>query len=227
MLYLEKLILHNFKSFRNTTISFSGGFNCIVGPNGSGKSNVCDSLLFAFGEGSLRRMRVTSAAQLVSDLGAPKKDLQGKKTSVSIVLNGDSEVTVTRIIKPNGKISHRLNGKRMTRQEISDYLRANNCMISDTNTITQGEIVRLLSLNAKEKRGLIDIAAGIKEFDDKREASEKELEKVEQKITETKSLLGERLGFLEELKKEKEAAEKYSAMSSKAKQINYTILEVR
>lgn len=227
MLYLEKLILHNFKSFRNTTISFSGGFNCIVGPNGSGKSNVCDSLLFAFGEGSLRRMRVTSAAQLVSDLGTPRKELPGKKTSVSIVLKGDSEVTVTRIIKPNGKISHRLNGKRMTRQEISDYLRANNCMISDTNTITQGEIVRLLSLNAKEKRGLIDIAAGIKEFDDKKEASEKELEKVEEKITETKSLLGERLGFLEELKKEKEAAEKYSAMASKAKQINYTILYKR
>ncbi|MEM0154469.1 MAG: chromosome segregation SMC family protein [Methanothrix sp.] len=227
MLYLEKLILHNFKSFKNATISFSNGFNCIVGPNGSGKSNVCDSLLFAFGEGSLRRMRATSAAQLVSDLGVSKKDQHGRKTSVSIILKGDNEVTVTRIIKPNGKISHRLNGKRMTRQEISDYLRANNCMISDTNTITQGEIVRLLSLNAKEKRGLIDIAAGIKEFDDKKEASERELEKVEEKITATKSLLGERLGFLEELKKEKEAAEKYSAMSARAKSINYTILYKR
>ena len=59
MLYLDSIILHNFKSFRHANIKFGKGFNCIVGPNGSGKSNICDSLLFALGESSLRRMRLT------------------------------------------------------------------------------------------------------------------------------------------------------------------------
>jgi chromosome segregation protein len=115
----------------------------------------------------------------------------------------------------------------MTRQEVLDYLRSNNCMVSDTNTITQGEIVKILNLNPKERRELIDIASGIKEFDDKKEASQKELQAVEEKITSTKVLLNERLGFLDELKKEKEAAEKYAAASSRARMANYTILYKR
>jgi chromosome segregation protein len=227
MLYLDKLIIHNFKSFRNATVRFSRGFNCIVGPNGSGKSNICDSMLFALGEGSLRRMRATATSQLVSEVGTPKKDKEGRKAYVSMVFGGDSEVTLTRIIKPNGKIAYRLNGNRMTRQEVLDYLRSNNCMVSDTNTITQGEIVKILNLNPKERRELIDIASGIKEFDDKKEASQKELQAVEEKITSTKVLLNERLGFLDELKKEKEAAEKYAAASSRARMANYTILYKR
>ena len=226
MLYLNKLIIHNFKSFRNATIKFSGGFNCIVGPNGSGKSNICDSLLFVLGESSLRRIRATSTAQLVSEVKVPKRG-EGRRAYVSLVLGGDEEVTVTRMIKPNGKIAYRLNGKHMTRQEITDYLRTNNCMISDTNTITQGEIVKILNLNPKERRELIDIASGIKEFEDKKQASQKELDTVEEKITNTKVMLGERLGFLEELKKEKDAAEKYSKASQLMKQTNYTILYKR
>ncbi|MCL5680294.1 MAG: chromosome segregation protein SMC [Candidatus Marsarchaeota archaeon] len=224
MLYLDKLIIHNFKSFRNATVRFSKGFNCIVGPNGSGKSNICDSLLFALGEGSLRRMRATSTSQLVSEVGLSRKEKEGRKAYVSMVFGGDSEVTVTRIIKPNGKIAYKLNGNRMTRQEVLDYLRSNNCMVSDTNTITQGEIVKMLEFNPKERRELIDIASGIREFDDKKEASQKELQAVEEKITNTKVLLNERLGFLDELKKEKEAAEKYAAVSSRLKSANYTIL---
>ncbi|MCL4404446.1 chromosome segregation protein SMC, partial [Candidatus Marsarchaeota archaeon] len=58
----------------------------------------------------------------------------------------------------------------------------------------------------------------------KKNASQKELDAVEEKITNTKVMLGERLGFLEELKKEKEAAEKYSTINEMLKRTNYTIL---
>ncbi|MEM0149370.1 MAG: AAA family ATPase, partial [Candidatus Micrarchaeaceae archaeon] len=91
--------------------------------------------------------------------------------------------------------------------------------------ITQGEIVSKLDLNAKERRELIDVAAGIKEFDDKKQAALKELEKVEAKINEAHVMLNERIGFLEELRKEKEDAEKYLELSSLLKRANYTILK--
>ena len=40
----------------------------------------------------------------------------------------------------------------------------------------------MVNLNSKERRELIDVAAGIKEFNDKKETAMKELSKVEEKI---------------------------------------------
>ena len=227
MLYLDRVSLHNFKSFRSATIRFSKGFNCIVGPNGSGKSNICDSILFAFGENSLRRIRVTNSTQLINDAAKPNPDDGIKKAWVSVKMSGDSEVEIVRHIKSNNKVGYRLNGKHATRQEVIDMLHANRGGIEITNTITQGEIIRILNLNMKERRGLIDVAAGIREFDEKKEASMKELEKVEEKINGSKIMLNERMGFLKELEKEKADAERYIEMTSTLKRVNYTMLKLR
>ncbi len=222
MLRIDRVVIHNFKSFRHASIGFSDGFNCIAGPNGSGKSNVCDSLLFALGEQSLRRMRVSTAAQLVNDSGS-KSD---KHTYVKVSFDGDRQMEVSREIR-NGNIVYRLDGKAITRQEMVDTLRDNHCDINETNTITQGETARLLSLNPKERRELIDIAAGIREFDIKKEEAKKELEKVEGKMGNAQVLLNERAGFLEELEKEKVQAELYTSTQGMLRNMNYTLLKLR
>jgi chromosome segregation protein len=227
MLRLDTVILHNFKSFRHANIRFSKGFNCIVGPNGSGKSNICDSLLFALGESSLKRMRLSSFPQVINSHAKPKKEDNVKRAYVKLTFKGDEPLEIARVVKSNNKVSYRLNDRRVTRQDMMDVLRANRCEINETNTITQGEIGTLLSLNARERRELIDVAAGIKEFDDKKSASLKELEKVEGKIGKAGVMLNERKGFLSELEKEKKDAEKYIALTSSIKDMTYTILKRR
>ena len=224
MQYIDKIIIHNFKSFKHANIKFSKGFTCIAGPNGSGKSNICDALLFALGETSLKRMRVNSATHLISDF-APKND-EGLRTYVKIFFSGDTELEVLRAIRSD-KVIYKVNGKRVKRQDMIGTLRENGCDVNYTNTITQGEISQLLELNPKERRELIDIASGIKEFDIKKSDAIKELEKVENKIANARILYNERYGFLEELKKEKEQAERYINLSNTVKCINYTLLKLR
>ena len=224
MQYIDKIIIHNFKSFKHANIKFSNGFTCIAGPNGSGKSNICDALLFALGETSLKRMRVNSAAHLISDF-APKND-EGLRTYVKIFFSGNTELEVLRAIRAD-KVIYKVNGKRVKRQDMIGILRENGCDVNYTNTITQGEISQLLELNPKERRELIDIASGIKEFDIKKSDAIKELEKVESKIANARILYNERYGFLEELKKEKEQAERYLNLSNTVKRINYTLLKLR
>ncbi|MGC8687115.1 MAG: AAA family ATPase [Candidatus Micrarchaeia archaeon] len=225
MLYFDTLVLHNFKSFKHANIKFTKGFNCIIGSNGSGKSSICDSLLFALGENSLRRFNVSSFPQLINSGAKPRPEDGVKRAYVKLTLSGDEQYEIMRIIKSNNKIAYRLNGRHATKQEVVDLLRYHHSEINDTNVITQGEIISMLSLNPKERRQLIDVAAGIKEFDDKKEAALKELEKVNEKINEANIMLNERLGFLEELKKEKEDAEKYLEYSSLVKRANYTLLK--
>jgi len=226
MAFIEELVLHNFKSFKKADIKFEKGFTCIVGPNGSGKSNVCDALLFALGESSLKRMRASSASQLLNN--SVRKTNEGKAyVKTTFRLDDNKTLEVERFIKSDGKVLYKLNGKHTTRQEIIEELRAIKSEITDANTITQGEINNLLNLSGRERRGLIDIAAGIKEFDEKKDAALKDLEKVEQKINEAKIMLNERYGFMEELEKEKKDAEKYLELENIIKRSNYTILKLR
>ena len=226
MLRLESLVLNNFKSFRHARINFSSGFNCVVGPNGSGKSNICDSILFALGELSQKRMRVNSYLQLINNNAKPGEDGL-KKANVKLLFTGDAEIEVSKTIASNNKVKYRLNGVRSTRQEILDMLHMHKSEISEVNTIAQGEIVKFLELDSKERRELIEIAAGIKEFNDKKASSIKELEKVESKINEANIMLHERLGFLKDLEKEKNDAKEYIKLSTAVKSMNYTVLKQR
>ncbi len=228
MLYLDEVAIHNFKSFKNATIKFNKGFNCIVGPNGSGKSNICDALLFALGETSPKRMRITSSIQLINNnIKGASEDGGFKRATVKVRFSGDRDIEIIRAIRSDKKIAYRLDGKRVTRQEVIDILSGFNGNINENNTMTQGEITYLLTQSPKERREMIDVAAGIKEFNDKKDTALKELEKVEIKIRESRLLMGERSSFLEELEKDKAAAEKYLELTSSIKQMQYTILKLR
>ena len=226
MLHIDRLTLHNFKSFKHANIRFGQGFNCILGPNTSGKSNICDALLFVLGETSLRRLRIGSFAEAIN-MGAKPKEDGTKRAYVQVMLTGETPIEIARIIKSNNKIGYRLNGKRVTRQEVLDALRAYSSGISEVNTITQDEIRTLTNLNAKERRELIDVAAGIKDFEEKKKAAEAELEKVHEKIGGANNLLGERLGYLKELERQKQDAEKYIALDKLIRSSEYTIVTLR
>jgi chromosome segregation protein len=232
MLYLEELTVRNFKSFRNANIKLNKGFNCVIGPNGSGKSNICDAILFALGENSLTRLRSIddktgrkSVGLLISSM--LKGDLSSRKAMVKVKLGGDREIEIARTVRADKKVAYRLNGKRVTRKEVIEELRSVQSEISDANTITQGEISDLAKLNPKERRELIDVAAGISEFNEKKDAAIRELDRVDSKINEAKVMLGERSSFLKELENDKINAEKYTALNDGIKQMTYTRLKMR
>jgi len=223
MLYLKGMSIRGFKSIKSADLLFSKGFTCIVGPNGSGKSNICDALLFGLGENALHRLRVDKIENLINDSYRAKKG-STPKAYVKLQFDGDTSMEIIRIASADGKSAFKLNGKHMTRQEVLEVLRSYKMDANETNTITQGEITKLLELSPKERRELIEITSGIKEFEDKKKEALKELDQVNMKIGEAKIMLNERTGFLEELAKEKEAAEKYISMNDRIKALNYSVL---
>ena len=204
---MDSMIVHNFKSFKHANIKFINGFNCILGPNGSGKSNIWDALMFALGETSLKRLRVNRASELIDVRAKGKNGVS--KAYVKLIFSGDKNFEVMRVIKSSGKVAYKIDGHRARRQDVIDALRTYRCYASETNTIAQGEITYLEKLNPKGRRELIDAASGIKEFDEKRDASMKELERVEQSIREAGIELDLKRGFLSDIEQQKADAEKY------------------
>ncbi len=223
MLYIKAMTLDHFKSFRHANLLFSKGFTAIVGPNGSGKSNICDALLFCLGENSLHRLRASKLEDLITS--GEKKT--ASKAYVKLELSGEENFEIVRGLSTDGKSMYRVNGKRMTRQEAVELLEAHGFYTDERNTIAQGEVGRVIELNAKERRELIDAAAGIKEFEEKKEEALRELDKVNMKISEAQGIFQERFNFLKELEKEKQTAEAYAYMTARLRQLNYSMLIAR
>ena len=226
MLYIDSLVIDKFKSVNHAALRFSKGFNCIVGPNGSGKSTICDSLLFGLGESSSRRLRVEKYDQLIRGISSDG-DKKLKTAHVKLDFKGDANISVVRYIRSDGKTAYKLNGKNMKKNEVLTTLMKYGMKADETNTISQGEIITLGNMKSVELRELIDLASGIKEFENKKNESIKELEKVDQKINESNVAFSTQKGFLDELKADKESAEKYLSMASRLKVLNFNVLVLK
>ncbi|MBI4399152.1 chromosome segregation protein SMC [Candidatus Micrarchaeota archaeon] len=201
MVFINRIQAKGFKSFKLLDIALNKNYICLAGPNGSGKSNICDAIRFGLGESRLKTLR----AKKVSDLIMQTND----KAEILITLNGGKEQTIKRAIRRDGKTLYKLNGERMTRTNLLDALIPLGIDVGGHNIIAQGEVQRIVEMNAKQRREIIDRISGIAEFDDKRDEALSELAKVEQKISDANIVLKEREGLLTELERDKEDATKH------------------
>lgn len=201
MVYIKGLKFRGFKSFRKAEATFPRGYVCLAGPNGSGKSNVTDGIRFALGEASLKALRAKRVAELINT--------SCKFAEVTLFIDGEQQYEIRRAINSDGKTLYRINGKRSTRTLIMEELRQHGLEAGSHNIIAQGQVQKIIEMSSKERRQIIDGVSGIAEFDAKKEEALRELQKVEQKITEASIVLGEREALLTELEKEKNDALSY------------------
>lgn len=209
MVYISRLRLKNFKSFKIADLALPKTFVCFAGPNGSGKSNLCDSIRFVLGETSLRSMRAKKVSDLIH------ADAKSAEVTLIFENNEGKKEEVKRAIREDGKILYKLNGEKTTRSSIVETLKKYNLDGSGRNTIAQGEVQRIINMNGRERRGIIDTVAGISDFEEKKKEAISELQTVESRIKEANLVLGERQAFVEELGREKETAINYLEIKKK------------
>ncbi|WP_456475313.1 chromosome segregation protein SMC [Candidatus Pyrohabitans sp.] len=238
MIHITKITLRNFKSFRRVSLPIPQGFTAIVGPNGSGKSNIVDAVCFVLGRSSAKSLRAERFSDLIFNGG--KKGEPAKEAEVSLYFNNSGrelpvatrEVKITRSIDLNGNSVYRLNGKRVSRAEILDLLRYSNIRPNGHNIILQGDITRIIEMNAVERRRIIDEIAGIADYDEKKGKAMRELEKVQGNLTRAGDVFREVSAQLEKLAREREAALRHEQLSkqvrrSKALVLNSKYLEIQ
>lgn len=96
---LDRLILRNFKRFRNETLEFRDGITGILGNNGTGKSSIVQAIFFA-----LYGVQATgiSADYIVSSFAGPKDKCEVR---LDFRIGGDS-YTVLRTFKKGKTVTH-------------------------------------------------------------------------------------------------------------------------
>ncbi|MFH1520386.1 MAG: chromosome segregation SMC family protein [Candidatus Micrarchaeota archaeon] len=219
MVFISRLKLRNFKSFKAADVHLPATFICFAGPNGSGKSNLCDAIRFVMGETSLKSLRARKVTDLIHG---------GSRTAeVSLVLESDDGhgYEIRRAIREDGKIRYRINDKKTTRGSVVEALKKHNLDSSGRNTIAQGEVQRIVNMNGKERRQIIDSVAGIADFEEKKREALSELNMVETRIKDANLVMGEREAFLKELEIEKETAIKYTGAKKNLTNAKGTVLK--
>ncbi|MEK6853695.1 MAG: AAA family ATPase, partial [Nanoarchaeota archaeon] len=234
MTRISKLVLHGFKSFaKRTELLFDGNFSVVLGPNGAGKSNVLDSLCFVLGRISSKELRTERLSHLIYNGGKTKQP--ALKAEVGIFFDNsqktfpypDALVKVSRIIKPSGQSSYRINDKASTRQEILDLLALAKIDPDGHNIVLQGDIVRFVEMSAEERRQVIEEIAGISVYEEKKNKAISELAKVDDRLKEADILLSERKTHLKELKHDRDQALKYKELNDRIRSNKATFVHLQ
>ncbi len=214
-MFVSRMQLQPFKSFKAGEVVLQPGFNAIIGPNGSGKTNIVDSLLFAFGESHLRSLRVKKIRDLIFQ--------ESGVAEVTVALSDGSRVrTIKRALRKDGKIKYAIDGKRVKKYVLEEFLAQNR--IAMHNVIKQGEVQRIVEMNSKDRRQMIDFIAGVSEYEDKKKEALGELQKVQSKVSEERAIIAEKQGYLGELESDKRNAEKFLELDGERKRANATVL---
>ncbi|MGN6274459.1 MAG: chromosome segregation SMC family protein [Solirubrobacterales bacterium] len=213
-MYLRSISMKGFKSFpERTTLEFSPGVSVIVGPNGSGKSNITDAVLWALGEQSPGAIRGASMQDVISAGG--KGIGQRNAAEVEVVIdNSDgraatefSEVAVQRRLDRSGDSGYRLNGARARLADVTDVLSDTNLGREMHSVISQGRVETIVHSKPRERRLLVEEAAGLGKHRKRRRRAELKLRAARDNLDRALDVEREARARLRPLKRQAQAAE--------------------
>ena len=226
-MYLKGVEIYGFKSFgERIKIDFEGGITSIVGPNGSGKSNILDAILWVLGEQSYKNIRAKESKDIIFSGGDKKKPANSAEVSLYIdnrdkffPINEDT-AKITRKLYLNGENEYLVNDRRVRLKDINDMFMDTGVGKSAYSVIGQGKVERIISSSKKEVKEIIEEAAGVKKFQQRKNESEKKLENVSNEVEKIELVLNETGENRAKIKKQAERAMAFLELKNERDSIN-------
>ncbi len=227
---LKSLTLKGFKSFPDRTrLDFGAGVSVVVGPNGSGKSNVTDAVLWAMGEQSPLAVRGQSMQDVIFGGG---KGVQARSAAeVEIVLdNSDgtvdlpvSEISIVRRLDRSGEGEYRLNGARCRLVDVIEVLSDTGLGKETHSVISQGRVEAIVTSKPRDRRLLIEEAAGLGKHRKRRRRAQLKLERTQENLDRALDVEREARTRLRPLKRQAEAAELHERLERQMLEARYAL----
>jgi chromosome segregation ATPase len=227
---LKSLTLKGFKSFPDRTrLDFGPGVSVVVGPNGSGKSNVTDAVLWAMGEQSPLAVRGQSMQDVIFGGG---RGVQARSAAeVEIVLdNSDgtvdlplSEISISRRLDRNGEGGYRLNGARCRLSDVIEVLSDTGLGKEQHSVISQGRVEAIVTSKPRDRRLLIEEAAGLGKHRKRRRRAQLKLDRTQENLDRALDVEREARTRLRPLKRQAEAAELHERLERQLLEARWTL----
>lgn len=219
-MFLKRLELYGFKTFADrTSLEFGPGVIGIVGPNGSGKSNLADAILWCLGEQSTKSLRTNRASDMIFAGSESRRRLGVGEVSLTLD-NADgslpldfSEITVTRRVFRSGEGEYMINRVPCRLRDIHELFLDTGIGKSAYSMIGQNEVDRVLSARPEDRREILEQAAGIQRYRQRKTEAGRKLERVEGNLLRVKDILHELEAQLEPLAQQSETARQFKTLS--------------
>ena len=229
-MHLRSISMKGFKSFPSRTkLEFGTGVSVIVGPNGSGKSNITDAVLWALGEQSPLAVRGQSMKDVIF---AGAHGVQGSNAAeVEVVIdNGDgaldidfSEISIVRRLERDGEGEYRLNGARCRLVDVVEVLSDSGLGKEMHSVVSQGKVEQIVMSRPRERRLLIEEAAGLGKHRKRRRRAQLKLERTAENLSRSLDVEREARSRLRPLKRQAEAAELHERLERQTLEARYSL----
>ncbi len=216
---IKKLELQGFKSFpERTKIVFHPGITAIVGPNGTGKSNIVDGILWVLGGQRHKGLRGEKTEDIIFNGNAKKPPLGMADVSLALQ-HGEEEIQINHRVFRSGESEYRLNGKPCRLKDIQDILWKRAVAEKEYFIIEQGAVGSVLTAKPLEKRLLVEEAAGIAFYKDKKKEAQSKLASSEQNLVRLEDIISEVGRAKNSLQRQAQAAARYRKLREKIREL--------
>src|SRR5436190_2588124 len=230
-MYLKAINLKGFKSFPDRTrLTFSPGVSVIVGPNGSGKSNITDAVLWALGEQSPSAIRGHQMRDVIFAGGNGQSPRRFAEVEVVIdntegrAASEFSEISISRRIERSGDGEYRLNGARCRLIDIVEALADTNMGREAHSVISQGKVEQIVNSKPRDRRLLIEEAAGLGKHRKRRHNAQLKLDRTRDNLERGMDVEREARSRLRPLKRQAAAAERTAKLEKESSELRARIV---
>ena len=219
-MHLRSITMKGFKSFpHRTRLEFAPGVAVVVGPNGSGKSNITDAVLWALGEQSPLAVRGQTMKDVIFAGGHGVKGSNAAEVEVVIDNGGGdgggpgrlesdfSEISIVRRLDRSGEGEYRLNGARCRLGDVAEVLSDSGLGKEMHSVVSQGRVEAIVLSRPRERRLLIEEAAGLGKHRRRRRRAQLKLERTGENLSRALDVEREARFRLRPLKRQSEAAQ--------------------
>ncbi|MGZ3614942.1 MAG: AAA family ATPase, partial [Thermodesulfobacteriota bacterium] len=226
---LKSLEAIGFKSFVDRLhLTFPGGITTIVGPNGCGKSNFVDAVLWAIGERSAKHLRGRLMEDVIFNGTDGRKPLGMAEVNLTFS-NEDglaseeygqySEITVTRRLYRSGESEYLINKVPCRLRDITDLFLDTGIGVNGYSIVEQGRVEHLINANPQDRRFLIEEAAGIAKYKERKRLALMKMEATQQNLLRIQDIIAEVKRQIVTLERQVKRAEEYKAIRKEVKEI--------
>ncbi|MCX5905812.1 MAG: chromosome segregation protein SMC, partial [Deltaproteobacteria bacterium] len=218
---IKKIEICGFKSFSDKVeMEFPKGVTAVVGPNGCGKSNVVDAIRWTLGEQSPKQLRGKGMEDVIFN-GSETRKPQGMAEVTMTFLNENghhipqyldfSEIAVTRRLFRSGESEYCINKVPCRLKDITDLFLGTGIGHRAYSIVEQGKMEFVLNAKPEERRILIEEAAGVTKYRDRKTAALRKMDATQQNLLRLSDVINEIKRQLNSLNRQAKKAERYKS----------------
>ncbi|MDT8422569.1 MAG: chromosome segregation protein SMC [Desulfuromonadales bacterium] len=226
---IRRVDIVGFKSFVDkTTFEFNDGITAVVGPNGCGKSNIVDAIRWTMGEQNAKNLRGKLMEDVIFGGSESRKPLGMAEVRMTFdntdgngppAFNEYAEISVTRRLHRNGDSDYLLNNTPCRLLDITELFMDTGGGARSYSIIEQGKIGMILNAKPEERRVLIEEAAGVVKFKNRKKAALRKIEATRQNLLRLSDIISEVRRQLNSLNRQAKKAERYRTLREELKGI--------